>query len=261
MNNTDNNQNKKQGGEEQLSAESMLKNKYPTVLDLFDIPIAVFSFKDSIELMESYASQFKSKNLCVEDCDFIESALNNYWHDAVINLARKDLGDIEKKNYESQLHKSKELMQKIDSIGFKQSMQLFATQSKNNTDSERVDVEELAAEIYPYEEKSKSIGVIGEVLTSLSKENIDSKRKCFISGYKAALSSLQGANGLVKENEWISVEVDLPKLSGEYLVYGKCTGESYFTCDMAMFDINDGLFRKAYQPLFWQPLPQAPKTK
>ena len=60
------------------------------------------------------------------------------------------------------------------------------------------------------------------------------------------------------KEKWISVEDRLPELSGEYLVYGRCTGEHYDTLDMAMFDNTDGLFRKAYQPTHWQPLPDAP---
>ena len=74
---------------------------------------------------ENEQPQQTQGKLSVEEYDFIESALNNYWHDAVISLARKDLGNIEKKNYQSQLDKSKALMQKIDSIGFKQSMEQF----------------------------------------------------------------------------------------------------------------------------------------
>jgi hypothetical protein len=49
-----------------------------------------------------------------ENKEFILSALNAYWADALINLPRKDLGDIKRKNYKYQLDKSKELMQKID---------------------------------------------------------------------------------------------------------------------------------------------------
>jgi len=52
------------------------------------------------------------------ELDFIESALNAYWHDATNNLGRKDLGDLEKKNYVYQLAKSKELMRQIDKREF-----------------------------------------------------------------------------------------------------------------------------------------------
>ena len=48
-----------------------------------------------------------------KDLDFIVTALNAHWYDAHHNLERKDLGDIERKNYESQLLRSKELMESI----------------------------------------------------------------------------------------------------------------------------------------------------
>ena len=47
------------------------------------------------------------------DLDFIVTALNAHWYDAHHNLERKDLGDIERKNYETQLLRSKELMESI----------------------------------------------------------------------------------------------------------------------------------------------------
>jgi len=47
------------------------------------------------------------------DLDFIVTALNAHWYDAHHNLERKDLGDIERKNYEFQLARSKELMGSI----------------------------------------------------------------------------------------------------------------------------------------------------
>jgi hypothetical protein len=56
-------------------------------------------FEPEIEL-------FKEKN-------FLESALNHFWNDAHFNLQRKDLGDIERENYEKQLQKSKEILQKL----------------------------------------------------------------------------------------------------------------------------------------------------
>ncbi len=45
--------------------------------------------------------------------DFILQALNAYWNDANTNLLRRDLGDIERQNYEHQLRKSKEVMNTI----------------------------------------------------------------------------------------------------------------------------------------------------
>jgi len=49
--------------------------------------------------------------------DFIESALNHYWNDANYNLTeRNDLGNIEKKCYESQLKYSKELLIKFENL-------------------------------------------------------------------------------------------------------------------------------------------------
>ncbi len=46
--------------------------------------------------------------------DFIISALNAYWFEASQKLDRKDLGDIERQQYEVQLKKSKELMEELD---------------------------------------------------------------------------------------------------------------------------------------------------
>lgn len=51
------------------------------------------------------------------DVDFIMSALNNFWHEANEKLrSRASLGDIEKKNYEFQLHRSAELMHDENSL-------------------------------------------------------------------------------------------------------------------------------------------------
>lgn len=54
-----------------------------------------------------------TKNHIEFDKDFMMSALNHYWNDAYSNLQRKDLGDIEKRNYEYQLKVSKEEMIKL----------------------------------------------------------------------------------------------------------------------------------------------------
>ncbi len=44
----------------------------------------------------------------------VQNALNCYWLDAHNNLQKKDLGDIERRNYEQILVNSKQLMTKID---------------------------------------------------------------------------------------------------------------------------------------------------
>ena len=51
--------------------------------------------------------------LNADDLDFITDALNFYFHDAHNNLERKVIGDIEKKNYQYQLEKAKELIKKL----------------------------------------------------------------------------------------------------------------------------------------------------
>jgi len=53
------------------------------------------------------------KEITNEDADFIVTALNQMWNDAHEKLQRKDLGDIERKNYEDAKAKSKELMIKL----------------------------------------------------------------------------------------------------------------------------------------------------
>lgn len=45
--------------------------------------------------------------------DFLEQTLNYCWNNAFKQLQRKDLGDIERKNYEYQLQKSKQLLKLI----------------------------------------------------------------------------------------------------------------------------------------------------
>ena len=52
-------------------------------------------------------------NLTPEEIEFITEALNFYFHDAHKNLERTVIGDIEKKNYQWQLEKAKELMKKL----------------------------------------------------------------------------------------------------------------------------------------------------
>lgn len=50
------------------------------------------------------------------DLYFIQSALNAYWAEAAFTLDRKDLGDIERQNFELQKKRSKELMDKVEKI-------------------------------------------------------------------------------------------------------------------------------------------------
>ena len=49
-----------------------------------------------------------------QQASFINDALNFYFNDAVNNLQRKDLGDIERSLYEKQKSKSKYLMDIIE---------------------------------------------------------------------------------------------------------------------------------------------------
>ena len=51
--------------------------------------------------------------LNADDLDFVTDALNFYFHDAHNNLERKVIGDIEKKNYQYQSEKAKELIKKL----------------------------------------------------------------------------------------------------------------------------------------------------
>ena len=53
------------------------------------------------------------KNLTKAEVDFLVDALQQRWVDAVQKLAGKDLGDIERENYEYAKSKSKELMAKL----------------------------------------------------------------------------------------------------------------------------------------------------
>lgn len=53
------------------------------------------------------------KNLTKNEIDFIVDALQQRWVDAVQKLAGKQLGDIERQNYEYAKKKSKELMIKL----------------------------------------------------------------------------------------------------------------------------------------------------
>lgn len=51
-----------------------------------------------------------------KDLDFIKSALNAHWYDAYHNLERKDLGDIERENYQYQLENAKRILTTLESI-------------------------------------------------------------------------------------------------------------------------------------------------
>lgn len=68
-------------------------------------PISVLRY---ISEMESSIEQDKLKT--VADKEFLINALNAYWNAANAELQKKDLGDIDKRNYEYQLNNSKRLM-------------------------------------------------------------------------------------------------------------------------------------------------------
>lgn len=53
------------------------------------------------------------ENLTRDEIDFLVDALQQRWVDAVQKLAGRQLGDIERKNYEYAKSKSKELMIKL----------------------------------------------------------------------------------------------------------------------------------------------------
>ena len=53
------------------------------------------------------------ENLTRDEIDFLIDALQQRWVDAVQRLASRELGDIERKNYEYVKSKSKELMVKL----------------------------------------------------------------------------------------------------------------------------------------------------
>ncbi len=53
------------------------------------------------------------KDLTKDEIDFVIDALQQRWVDAVLKLSGKQLGDVERKNYEYAKSKSKELMKKL----------------------------------------------------------------------------------------------------------------------------------------------------
>ena len=54
------------------------------------------------------------------DLHFLESVLNKNWHNCNTQVERKDLGDIERKMYVEERKKSKELMDKVEVMLYKQ---------------------------------------------------------------------------------------------------------------------------------------------
>lgn len=60
----------------------------------------------------------KIKNLILppEYASFVVSSLNAYWHQALDNLKREDLGIIERRHYETQRDRAKEMMNVLDSF-------------------------------------------------------------------------------------------------------------------------------------------------
>lgn len=64
-------------------------------------------------LDEPHSMQGEVGRLRDDDKEFITDALNAYWHEANARLLLTDLGDIERKNYERQLSRSKELMEAL----------------------------------------------------------------------------------------------------------------------------------------------------
>jgi hypothetical protein len=54
------------------------------------------------------------ENLNKNEIDFVIDALQQRWVDAVQKLAGRELGDIERRNYEYAKKKSRELMNKLE---------------------------------------------------------------------------------------------------------------------------------------------------
>jgi hypothetical protein len=64
--------------------------------------------------MEKDINQFFDKEIeLFSNRDFLESALIHYFDYAYRKLQRKDLGDIERVNYEKQLQKSKQILESM----------------------------------------------------------------------------------------------------------------------------------------------------
>lgn len=61
--------------------------------------------------MEEDINQFFEKEIeLFGSKDFLEAALNHYWHSVHFKLQQKDLGDIERFNYEQKLERSKQIL-------------------------------------------------------------------------------------------------------------------------------------------------------
>jgi len=59
---------------------------------------------------------FKDEIYLHSELDFITQAINNYWNMAHFMLEKKALGDIERKNYEFQLQKSKQILERMNRL-------------------------------------------------------------------------------------------------------------------------------------------------
>lgn len=59
-------------------------------------------------------------------------------------------------------------------------------------------------------------------------------------------------------NIWVKVADRLPTKSGDYLVYGRCTGEEYDSYDIATFERETQSFHKYMQPTHWREMPDKP---
>ena len=62
------------------------------------------------KMEEDICELFEKEIQLYTNSDFLESALNHYWNIAHFQLQKKDLGDIERVNYENQLSKSKQIL-------------------------------------------------------------------------------------------------------------------------------------------------------
>lgn len=72
--------------------------------------------KQKIQVEYKEKAKVKEREINGNDKDFIISALNSYWHQAASELDKRDLGDLERKNYEHQQKRSKELMDKLENL-------------------------------------------------------------------------------------------------------------------------------------------------
>lgn len=70
---------------------------------------------EAVSISETIKQKMELIEKTKDEIDFIIDALQQRWVDAVQKLAGKELGDIERQNYEYAKHKSKELMGKLGS--------------------------------------------------------------------------------------------------------------------------------------------------